>query len=63
VDYATDVVEAETQLAWEMLVQPIAIFFIAGALRLLGTRHPDAQPDVSEEPRRGSEAGGPPSGR
>ena len=63
VDYATDVVEAETQLTWEMLVQPIAIFFIAGALRLLGTLHPDAGPDVPEEARGGSEAGGPLSGR
>jgi hypothetical protein len=55
VDFATDVVEAETQLAWEMLVQPMAIFLIAGALRLLGARHPDPHP-VPEEPRRASEA-------
>jgi uncharacterized membrane protein YqhA len=56
VDFATDVVEAETQLAWEMLVQPMAIFLIAGALRLLGARHPEAHPDVPGEPRRASEA-------
>jgi uncharacterized membrane protein YqhA len=56
VGFATDVVEAETHMTWEMLVQPIAIFFIAGALRLLGNRHPEAHPDVPEEPRRASEA-------
>jgi uncharacterized membrane protein YqhA len=57
VDFVTDVVEVETHITWEMLVKPIAIFFIAGALRLLGTRHHDAQEDVFEKPQRASEAG------
>jgi uncharacterized membrane protein YqhA len=56
VDFVTDVVEVETHITWEMLVKPIAIFFIAGALRLFGTRHRDAQKDVFERPQRASEA-------
>jgi uncharacterized membrane protein YqhA len=56
VDFVTDVVEVETHITWEMLVKPIAIFFIAGALRLLGTRHRDAQKDVFEKLQRASEA-------
>jgi uncharacterized membrane protein YqhA len=50
VDFVTDLVEVETHITWEMLVKPIAIFFIAGALRLFGTRHRDAQKNVFENP-------------
>ncbi len=56
VDFVTDVVEVEAHITWEMLVKPIAIFFIAGALRLLGTRHSDAQQDIFEKLQRASEA-------
>ncbi|WP_162419741.1 YqhA family protein [Microvirga brassicacearum] len=40
VDFTTDVVEAETRISWDMLVKPVAILFIAGALRLLGDGRP-----------------------
>jgi uncharacterized membrane protein YqhA len=56
VDFVTDVVEVETHITWEMLVKPIAIVFIAVALRLLGSRHSDEQQDVFEKPQRASEA-------
>jgi hypothetical protein len=55
VDFVTDVVEVETRITWEMLVKPTAIVLIAGALRLLGTRHSDAEANISEKPRRTSE--------
>jgi uncharacterized membrane protein YqhA len=55
VDFVTDVVEVEANITWEMLVKPTAIVLIAGALRLLGTRHSDAEATISEEPRRTSE--------
>jgi len=42
VDFATDVAEFETRVSWDMLVKPMAIFLIAGALRLLrNTRSED----------------------
>ena len=47
VDFATDMVEVETQISWDMLVKPVAILLIAGALRLVGGGragdHPKAQ--------------------
>jgi hypothetical protein len=36
VDFATDVGEVETHVSWEMLVRPLAILLVAGALRLMG---------------------------
>ena len=36
VDFATDVAEAETRVSWNMLLKPVAILLIAGALRMLG---------------------------
>jgi uncharacterized membrane protein YqhA len=52
VDFATDMVEVETHITWEMLMKPIAIFFIAGALRLVSTRHSDIHTEGKEEPER-----------
>ena len=40
VDFATDLVELEPEPAWQILVMPLAIVLIAGALRLLGTVYP-----------------------
>jgi uncharacterized membrane protein YqhA len=40
VDFATDMVEVETHISWDLLVKPIAIFLIAVALRVLGRGHP-----------------------
>lgn len=37
VDFATDLAELDVPLPWEVLIKPIAILLIAGALRLLGT--------------------------
>jgi uncharacterized membrane protein YqhA len=48
VDFVTDVVELETQVSWDMLVKPVAILSIAGALRLIETKHPGVYPDVPE---------------
>jgi uncharacterized membrane protein YqhA len=45
VDFATDMVELETHVSWDMLVKPFAIFLIAGALRLLGNGHSASRPD------------------
>jgi uncharacterized membrane protein YqhA len=52
VDFVTDVVEVETQVSWDMLVKPVAILFIAGALRLIETKHPGVYPGVPERPGR-----------
>ncbi|MGH8702029.1 MAG: YqhA family protein [Burkholderiales bacterium] len=42
VDFATDIAEVETRVSWDMLVKPVSIVLIAGALRLLGnTRSED----------------------
>ena len=35
VDFATDMVEVETHVTWDMLMKPVAILLIAGALRLV----------------------------
>src|SRR5918995_6548863 len=35
VDFATDMVEIETHVTWDMLMKPVAILLIAGALRLV----------------------------
>src|SRR4029453_11223377 len=35
VDFATDVVEVETRVSWDMLLKPVAILLIAGTLRLV----------------------------
>jgi uncharacterized membrane protein YqhA len=48
VDFATDVVEIATQISWEMLVKPVALFFIAGAQRLLGNSRAADRTGVSE---------------
>ena len=48
VDYVTDVAESESHRDWASLVMPIAIFLLAGAMRLLvgfGTSHGTARPD------------------
>ena len=52
VDFVTDVVEAETPVSWDMLVKPVAILSIAGALRLIETKHPGVYPGVPERPGR-----------
>jgi uncharacterized membrane protein YqhA len=52
VDFVTDVVEVETQVSWDMLVKPVAILFIAGALRLIETKRSGVNPDVPERPGR-----------
>jgi uncharacterized membrane protein YqhA len=52
VDFVTDVVELETQVSWDMLVKPVAILSIAGALRLIETKHPGVYPGVPERPGR-----------
>jgi uncharacterized membrane protein YqhA len=52
VDFVTDVVEVETQVSWDMLVKPVAILFIAGALRLIETKRSGVHPDVPERPGR-----------
>ena len=52
VDFVTDVVEVETQVSWDMLVKPVAILSIAGALRLIETKHPGVYPGVPERPGR-----------
>ncbi len=49
VDFATDMVEVETHISWDMLVKPTAILFIAGALRLVGSRHADAHPNAHDK--------------
>jgi uncharacterized membrane protein YqhA len=49
VDFATDLVELEPEPAWQILVMPLAIILIAGALRLLGTVYPQ---DVPRPPQR-----------
>jgi hypothetical protein len=48
VDFATDMVEVETHISWDTLVKPIAIFFIAGALRLLRNSHSEDRAGVAE---------------
>ena len=52
VDFVTDTVELETQVSWDMLVKPVAILFIAGALRLIETKRSGVHPDVPEKPGR-----------
>ena len=52
VDFVTDVVEVETQVSWDMLVKPVAILSIAGALRLIETKRSGVHPDVPEKPGR-----------
>jgi uncharacterized membrane protein YqhA len=52
VDFVTDVVEVETQVSWDMLVKPVAVLFIAGALRLIETKRSGVHPDVPERPGR-----------
>jgi uncharacterized membrane protein YqhA len=45
VDFATDVAEVEKRVSWDMLLKPVAILLLAGALRLLGdTRSGDHTP-------------------
>jgi uncharacterized membrane protein YqhA len=50
VDFATDVAEAEASASWEMLVKPMAILLIAGALRLIGNIHPESHERPSDGP-------------
>jgi uncharacterized membrane protein YqhA len=50
VDFATDMVEVETQVNWEMLIKPVAILLIAGALRLVEIGRSETQTRVKEEP-------------
>ena len=52
VDFVTDTVELETQVSWDMLVKPVAVLFIAGALRLIETKRSGVHPDVPEKPGR-----------
>jgi|SRR5829696_3414556 uncharacterized membrane protein YqhA len=40
VDFATDIAEGTSHLAWTTLVMPLSILLIAGALRLLSMGHP-----------------------
>ncbi|WP_046868080.1 YqhA family protein [Microvirga massiliensis] len=48
VDFVTDVVELATPVSWDMLVKPVAILLIAGALRLIETKRSGVHPDVPE---------------
>jgi uncharacterized membrane protein YqhA len=48
VDFATDLVELEPEPAWPILVMPVAIVLIAGALRLLGTAYPQEDTRASQ---------------
>jgi hypothetical protein len=50
VDFATDMVEVETKVNWDMLVKPVAILLIAGALRLVEIGRSEGQTKVEEEP-------------
>lgn len=50
VDFATDMVEVETQVNWDMLMKPVAILLIAGALRLVEIGRSESQTKVKEEP-------------
>jgi uncharacterized membrane protein YqhA len=50
VDFATDVVEVESQVSWHMIVKPAAILLIAGALRLLGNVRSERHQDALEGP-------------
>jgi len=44
VDFATDVAEFETHVSWDMLVKPVSIVLIAGALPLLRNTRPQDHP-------------------
>jgi uncharacterized membrane protein YqhA len=50
VDFATDMVEVETHISWDMLVKPVAILLIAGALRLVGDRQSENRFEDLEAP-------------
>jgi len=39
VDFATDIAEVEARVSWDMLLKPVAILLLAGALRLVGNTH------------------------
>jgi uncharacterized membrane protein YqhA len=52
VDFVTDTVEVETRISWDMLVKPVAILLIAGALRLIETKRSEVHPDAPEKPGR-----------
>jgi uncharacterized membrane protein YqhA len=52
VDFVTDVVELATRVSWDMLVKPVAILLIAGALHLIETKRSGVHPDAPERPGR-----------
>ena len=57
VDFATDVAEVETRVSWDMLLKPVAIILIAGALRLVRNArservHAEPGPANDSEPER-----------
>jgi hypothetical protein len=41
VDFATDMVEVETHVTWDMALKPVSILLIAGALRLVEIGRPN----------------------
>jgi uncharacterized membrane protein YqhA len=52
VDFATDVVKVETHVTWDLLVKPVSVLLIAGALRLVGTGHSESRTKVKEDSER-----------
>jgi uncharacterized membrane protein YqhA len=50
VDFATDMVEVETHVTLDMLMKPVAILLIAGALRLVEIGRSVDETKVKEEP-------------
>jgi uncharacterized membrane protein YqhA len=57
VDFATDMVEVETHVSWQMLMKPAAILFIAASLRLVWISHLGSQGTVEEEPDNSTHLG------
>jgi uncharacterized membrane protein YqhA len=49
VDFATDMVEIETHVTWDMLMKPVAILLIAGALRLVEIGRSESETKGKEE--------------
>ena len=43
VDFATNIAESEPHDTWEILVLPVAVLLIAGALRLMSNGHEEAR--------------------
>ena len=59
VDFATDVAEFETHVSWDMLVKPVSIVLIAGALPLLRNTRSEDHPRAEVGSARASGAAQP----